>query len=56
MRIRLKLVQVVGIRVKRADGEPLGSQVLADVSHVDVGVEDGDVEVKAVVGCKLIKG
>ena len=56
MRIRLKLVQVVGIRVKRADGEPLGRQVLADVSHVDVGVEDGCVEVKAVVGCKLKKG
>jgi hypothetical protein len=56
MRVRLKLLQVVGSGVKRSNGKPLGRQALTIIGYVDVRVDDGDVKAEIVIGCKLTSG
>ncbi len=56
LRVRLKLLQVVGVRVKRSDGKLLCCQGLTKVYHVDVRVDDGNQKVKVVLKGKITCG
>ncbi len=56
MRVRLKLLQVVGSGVKRSDGKTLGRHVLTIVGHINIRIDDGDVKAEIVIGCKLTSG
>ena len=56
MRIRLILLQVIGVRVVRSDGESLRRRVPAVVSDVDSGVDDGDGKVEDVIVGEITSG